>query len=70
MKKVIPFVYIVIGLFILVGTFSLFFKDQETYRVLFNFKTENKYIALLVRLVFASWFLIDGIKKLKQNTEN
>ena len=66
MKKIIPFIYIVIGLFILVGTFALFFRNQEMYRILFNFKTENKYIAILVRLLFASWFLIDGIKKLKQ----
>jgi hypothetical protein len=67
MKKVLPFLYLAIGVFILVGTFSMFFQERETYRVLLNFRTENKYIFLLVRLLFASWFLIDGIKKLKQN---
>ncbi|WP_143592128.1 hypothetical protein [Tenacibaculum holothuriorum] len=67
MKKVLPFIYIAIGIFILVGTFSMFFQDRETYRVLLNFKTENKYIFLIVRLLFASWFLVDGVKKLKQN---
>jgi hypothetical protein len=67
MKKIMPYVYIIIGFFILVGTISVFFNNQEEYRVLFNFKTDNKYIFLLVRLLFASWFLIDGIKKLKQH---
>ena len=62
-----PYVYIIIGLFILVGTISVFFNNQEEYRVLFNFKTDNKYIFLLVRLLFASWFLIDGVNKLKQH---
>ncbi|CAL2101796.1 conserved protein of unknown function [Tenacibaculum sp. 190130A14a] len=67
MKKILPFIYLAIGVFILVGTFSTFFQERETYRVLLNFRTENKYIFLLVRLLFASWFLVDGIKKLKQN---
>jgi len=67
MKKVMPFIYIIIGLFILGGTFPKFFNEQEEYRVLFNFKTESKYLFLFVRLLFAGWFLIDGIKKLKQN---
>ncbi|QXP76338.1 hypothetical protein H0I31_01595 [Tenacibaculum sp. AHE15PA] len=70
MKKVLPFIYIVIGLFILIVTFSQFFKDQESYRVLLSFRTESKYIFLLVRVLFASWFLIDGIKRLKQSKED
>ena len=70
MKKILPFLYIVIGLFILITTFSQFFKNQETYRVLLNFKTENRYIFLLIRVLFSSWFLIDGIKKLKQSKED
>jgi hypothetical protein len=66
MKKAIPFIYIGFGFFILVGTIFQFFQDQEIYRVLFNFETENKYIFLLVRVLFSSWFLIDGIKRLKK----
>ena len=69
MKKALPFIYLAIGVFILVGTFSLFFQERETYRVLFNFNTENKYLFLLIRVLFASWFIFDGIKKLKQNQE-
>ncbi len=70
MKKVLPFIYITFGIFIIVGTFLQFFKDQDSYRVLFNFKTENKYIFLLVHGLFAGWFLADGVKKLKQNRES
>lgn len=66
MKKAIPLIYITFGSFILIGTFFQFFKNQESYRVLFNFKTENKYIFLLIRLLFSYWFIVDGIKKLKQ----
>lgn len=70
MKKILPLLYIVIGLFILIATFSQFFKNHETYRVLLSFRTENKYVFLLVRVLFASWFLIDGIKKLNQKKED
>lgn len=69
MKKILPFLYIAIGIFILVNTFSRFFLNLESYRVFLNFKTENKYIFLIIRILFASWFLIDGVKKLKQNNE-
>ncbi|CAM1349817.1 hypothetical protein [Tenacibaculum crassostreae] len=67
MKKVLPFIYLFFGAVILYFTFIQFFQDKESYRLLFNFTTENKYIFLVVRLLFASWFLIDGVKKLKQN---
>ena len=70
MKKAIPFIYIAFGFFILVGTIFQFFQDQETYRVLFNFETENKYIFLLIRVLFSSWFLVDGIKRLNRSKEN
>lgn len=70
MKKVIPLIYITFGSFILIGTFFQFFQNQESYRVLFNFKTENKYIFLLIRLLFSYWFIVDGIKKLKQQKES
>lgn len=70
MKKALPYIYIIIGTLIIIGTFLQFLKDQENYRILFNFNTENKYIFLIVRGLFAGWFLADGINKLKQNKEN
>ncbi|CAM1352764.1 hypothetical protein [Tenacibaculum insulae] len=70
MKKALPFIYISFGFFILVGTIFQFFQHQEVYRVLFNFETTNKYIFLLVRIIFASWFLFDGVKRLKQHKED
>ncbi|WP_420553018.1 hypothetical protein [Tenacibaculum aiptasiae] len=69
MKKILPIIYIAIGIFILVNTFSRFSQDLESYRVILNFKTENKYIFVLIRVLFAGWFLIDGVKKLKQINE-
>lgn len=70
MKKAYPYIYIVIGLFIIVFTIPQFFKNQDNYRMFLNFKTENKFVFLIVRGLFAGWFLADGIKKLKQNKEN
>lgn len=66
MKKVLPFIYLFIGIFILVNTFSVFFQEREVYRLLFNFTTENQYIFLLIRVLFASWFIVDGVKKLRK----
>jgi len=66
-KKVLPYIYLFIGIFILINTFSAFFQKREVYRLLFNFTTENQYVFLLVRVLFASWFIVDGVKKLKQN---
>lgn len=65
MKKALPYIYIIIGLVIVIFTFLHFFKDQESYRMLLNFKTENKYVFLIVRGLFAGWFLADGVKRLK-----
>ncbi len=70
MKKALPYIYIIIGLFIIIFTFLQFFKNQESYRMLLNFKTENKYVFLIVRGLFAGWFLADGVKRLKQNKED
>ncbi|CAM1356444.1 conserved hypothetical protein [Tenacibaculum ascidiaceicola] len=67
MKKALPYIYLFIGIFILINTFSAFSQKREVYRLLFNFTTENQYVFLLVRVLFASWFIVDGVKKLKQN---
>ncbi|WP_408024302.1 hypothetical protein [Tenacibaculum sediminilitoris] len=68
MKKVLPFIYLFIGIFILINTFSIFFQKREVYRLLFSFTTENQYVFLLFRVLFASWFIVDGVKRLKRNT--
>ncbi|CAM1372643.1 hypothetical protein [Tenacibaculum xiamenense] len=65
MKKILPVIYIIIGLLIIYATIRSFSIDKESYRVLFGFRTENKFIFLAVRVLFAGWFLVDGIKKLK-----
>ncbi|WP_435263582.1 hypothetical protein [Tenacibaculum sp. nBUS_03] len=65
MKKILPYLYIVIGVFIIVGTINNVLQEKSSYRVLLNFHTESKLIFLAVRALFASWFLFDGIKKLK-----
>ncbi|MGB1042466.1 MAG: hypothetical protein ACPGU6_03660 [Tenacibaculum sp.] len=67
MKKALPYIYIIIGVFIIIGTFIQFFKNQESYRVLLSFRTENRYLFLIIRGLFAGWFLADGMKRLKQN---
>ena len=65
MKKILPYLYIVVGAFIIIGTINSILQDKSTYRVILNFHTENKFIFLIVRALFASWFLFDGIKKLR-----
>ena len=65
MNKILPYLYIAIGTLIIISTVHTVFQNQDSYRILFNFHTENKFIFLLVRALFASWFLFDGIQKLK-----
>ncbi len=65
MRKIIPSLYIVIGLIIITTSLYELFQEKSSYRVLFNFTTEHKVLFLLVRGLFASWFLFDGIKKWK-----
>ncbi|CAL2077977.1 hypothetical protein LNI90_09800 [Tenacibaculum dicentrarchi] len=66
MKKAIPFIYIILGIFILAESISNFLENKELYRVFFSITTQSKYIYLLVKVLFASLFLVDGIKKLKK----
>ncbi|MCG8796298.1 hypothetical protein [Tenacibaculum finnmarkense] len=66
MKKAIPFIYIILGVFILVESIPNFLEDKELYRVFFGITTQNKYIYLLVKVLFASLFLVNGIKKVKK----
>ncbi len=67
MKKFWPVLYLIVGIFILINTFIRFFEDYETYRLIFSFKTESKYVFLLFRVLIASYFIVSGIKKLKKN---
>ncbi|MCD8435555.1 hypothetical protein LNJ03_09625 [Tenacibaculum dicentrarchi] len=66
MKKAIPFIYIILGIFILAESIYNFLENKELYRVFFSITTQSKYIYLLVKVLFASLFLVDGIKKLKK----
>ncbi|SEB35050.1 hypothetical protein SAMN04489761_0016 [Tenacibaculum sp. MAR_2009_124] len=70
MKKILPFIYIIIGVLIIYATIRSFLLDKDTYRVLFGFHTENKFIFLAIRSLFAGWFLVDGLKKLKALKED
>ncbi|APG64327.1 hypothetical protein LPB136_02605 [Tenacibaculum todarodis] len=67
MRKIIPYLYLIFGIIILVDGFTSFFKDKETYRILFNWYTENKYIFLLIKIVIAFAFLSFGYKRYKQS---
>ncbi|WP_370408796.1 hypothetical protein [Tenacibaculum dicentrarchi] len=66
MKKAIPFIYIILGIFILAESIYNSLENRELYRVFFSITTQSKYIYLLVKVLFASLFLVDGIKKLKK----
>ncbi len=67
MKKFWPVLYLIVGIFIVINTFIRFFEDYEAYRLIFSFTTESKYIFLLFRTLIASYFIVSGIKKLRQN---
>lgn len=66
MKKILPYIYIAIGTLVIISTVHSILQNKESYRVLFNFYTESKFLFLMARGLFASWFLFDGIKKLKE----
>ncbi|MCG8182541.1 hypothetical protein [Tenacibaculum piscium] len=66
MKKALPFIYIIIGVLILVESIYQFVQDKELYRVFLGITTQSKYIYLLVKVLFASLFLVDGIKKIRK----
>ena len=69
MRKIIPYLFIAFGIFILIGSFSEFLRDKDIYRVLLSWHTENKYLFILVKFFIASLFLVTGYQKLKRFKE-
>jgi hypothetical protein len=65
MKKVIPFLYIIIGISFVVKGFYAFFNEQEIYYLVFSLKTESRTIYVLFNLFFGGLILYSGIGRLK-----
>jgi len=65
MKKVIPFLYIIIGLSFVVKGFYAIFNEQETYHLIFSLKTESRSICILFNLFFGGLIVYSGIGRLK-----
>lgn len=69
MKKVIPFLYIIIGISFVIKAFNVIFNEQEIYYLIFSLKTESKTIYILFNLFFGGLILYSGIQKLKSSKE-
>jgi hypothetical protein len=65
MTKILPYLYIFIGVMIALATVLNLLQQPASYRIFLNYQTENVWLFGLVRGLFASWFLFDGIKRIK-----
>ncbi|MFT4576821.1 MAG: hypothetical protein ACI86H_002627 [bacterium] len=65
MKKVIPFLYIIVGLSFVIKGFYAVFNEQEVYNLIFSLKTESRSIYILFNLLFGGLILYSGIGRLK-----
>jgi len=65
MKKIIPFLYIIIGISFVIKGFYAFFNEQEIYYLIFSLKTESRTIYVLFNLFFGGLILYSGIGRLK-----
>ncbi|MFT5761937.1 MAG: hypothetical protein ACI8WA_001061 [Polaribacter sp.] len=65
MKKVISFIYIIVGIsFVIKGLYAIF-NEQEIYYLIFSLKTESKSVYILFNLFFGGLILYSGIGRLK-----
>ncbi len=65
MKKIIPFIYIIVGFSFVAKGFYAFFNEHEIYYLIFSLKTESKSIYILFNLFFGGLILYSGIGRLK-----
>lgn len=65
MKKIIPFIYIVVGISFVVKGLYAFFNEQEIYYLIFSLKTESRLVYILFNLFFGGLILYSGIGRLK-----
>lgn len=65
MKKVISFIYMIVGIsFVIKGLYAIF-NEQEIYYLIFSLKTESKSVYILFNLFFGGLILYSGIGRLK-----
>jgi|GEM_PF-6635138 hypothetical protein len=65
MKKILPYIYVIVGVSFVIKGFYAFFTDYEIYYLIFSLKTESKYVYILFNLFFGGLILFNGIGKLK-----
>ncbi|WP_188599379.1 hypothetical protein [Polaribacter pacificus] len=69
MKKIIPYIYFIIGISFVVKGFYALFNEQEIYYLIFSLQTESKWIYILFNLFFGGLILYTGIRRLKSLKE-
>ncbi len=69
MKKYIPYLYFIFGLILLVDAFTNFFEGKETYKIIFSWYTESKYLYLAIKTSIACAFIYFGLQKYNQLKE-
>lgn len=65
MRKFLPYLYFAFAAIILVDTIQQFLADKEIYRILFGWKTESKYLFLLIKTAIAGLIFTSGLRYFK-----
>jgi len=65
MKKIFPYIYIIVGISFIIKGLNAFFAEYDIYYLIFSLKTESKYIYILFNLFFGGLILFNGIGRLK-----
>ncbi|MDG2193877.1 MAG: hypothetical protein P8K77_03285 [Polaribacter sp.] len=65
MKKILPYLYIIVGISFIIKGFYAFSTEYDIYYLIFSLKTESKYIYIAFNLFFGGLILYNGIGRLK-----
>ena len=65
MKKIIPFIYLIVGLSFIGKGIYAFFKSQEIYYLIFSLETQSKTTFIAFNFIFGGLVLAAAYRRFK-----
>ena len=69
MNKIIPYIYLVVGIVWLIDGITKFIQTEEVYHIFLSFNTENKYYYLSFKAIVGILVILAGLRRLKANKQ-
>jgi hypothetical protein len=66
MTKYLPYLYFGGAIFLAISAYNQYSQDLDSYRLLFSFRTEDKFTFLLVRAAVVAIIFLFGIRAMKR----